>query len=193
MTEQQANSEQHSEEQAQQAASQASEEQNSRSENRSDNTQVTNQDSEPVVPERIMREREKENKALRDRLKQLEKVQKEREEKEKSELERLSATAEELQATNSDLQHRLRRFYFNEQINVPNSRWAWAAARDAGIELEFDDEHRPTNLDAVRKELRKADPNLFGTGKSDAGEKSAEPVQQQGQAGFLQDLIFNQR
>lgn len=194
-TEQHTPSEQHPEEQAQQAASEPSEEQNSRSdENRSDSTQVQSRDEEPMVPERVLREREKENKKLRDQIKATDREKQQREDAEKTEIERLSTTNEELQSSNSDLQHRLRRFYFNERINVPNSRWAWAAAQDAGIEIEFDDEHNPTNLDEVRKALRKADPNLFGTaGKADAGEKSQEAVAQPGQAGFLSDLLFNQR
>lgn len=193
MTEQNVAEGQQPEEQGQQPASQAPAAQQVRDERNTLQGQQAHEDSEPMVPERVMREREAENKKLRDRLKKIDDEQKKREEAEKTELERISGEAEGLREQNSALQKQLRRFYFNEQINVPNSRWAWAAAQDAGIVIEFGEDQQPTNLDDVRKQLKKLDPSLFGTaGKADAGERSQEQVQQaNGMEGFMSDLLFN--
>jgi hypothetical protein len=41
--------------------------------------------------------------------------------------------------------------------------------RDEGLEVEWDDEMRPTNLSKISKELQKIDPALFGSGSADGG------------------------
>jgi hypothetical protein len=140
------------------------------------NPQAGEESSEERIPKSALNEKNRENAALRKRLKELEANQKQREEAEQTELEHATTRASELEERAQTLEKRVRRASFIESINLPNARAAWAVAQDLGLEMEFDDDDRLANADAMRKALKKEDPRLFGTGSADGGERSPAPV-----------------
>lgn len=90
---------------------------------------------------------------------------------------------ETLKTENESLRDLVRRSAFIEAIDLPNPRAAWAMARDMRMEIEWDENHRPTNLDATRKALREADPGLFGEGSADGGATTRTKNGYEGPAG----------
>lgn len=132
---------------------------------------------EEMIPKSTLNEKNRENQSLRKRLKELETVQQKREDAEKTELEKANSRLEELEQQATRKTERLRKANVIQDVKVPNARYAWMAAQEAGIELEFDDDDRLTNADAVAKALKKHDPDLFGTGRADAGETGRQQVQ----------------
>lgn len=115
---------------------------------------------------------QKEIKALRKENASARTERKKLEDAEKSEVERLTQEASERQERIDRLTRRLNRASFIEQWQGPNARAAWALAQDEGLDIEYDEDERVKNLDAVRKELKKIDPQLFGDGTSDGGTRT---------------------
>lgn len=76
---------------------------------------------------------------------------------------------EERDETIATLQRQVRRSAFIEQIGLPNPRAAWGYILDGTVEIEWDENHKPANLDAVRKALKQEDAALFGNGSADGG------------------------
>ncbi len=129
---------------------------------------------------RTLRQKEKERNQFEKELQRLRKEQDKRTRAEQSELERLKSDLEErdrelesLRNTNNTYQSRLERSAFMEQIGYDNriARLAWNSLDDAGAEPEFDDKWRLQNKKQVAKALRDYDPDMFGTGSSDAGKR----------------------
>lgn len=141
-------------------------------------TEQTSEEQRETFSREYVQQLRQEAAAERKKRQALEADKKKREQAEQTELEQAQTRLAEAEEREQKKTQRLRRAAFNEQINLPNSRWAWAAAQDAGIAVEFDDDDNPTNLDSVRKELKKLDPTLFGDGPADAG------VRQNGQTGY---------
>jgi hypothetical protein len=83
--------------------------------------------------------------------------------------EQLRNENETLRSENSTLLDRVRRSNFIEAVNLPNARVAWATLADTNLSVEYDENHRPTNLADVRKALKREFPNLFGEGNADGG------------------------
>lgn len=83
--------------------------------------------------------------------------------------EQLRSENENLRAENTGLLDRVRRSNFIERINLPNARAAWGVLADAAIAVEYDENHRPTNLADVRRALKREFPDLFGEGSADGG------------------------
>ena len=135
------------------------------------------QGSDEMIPKSALNEKNKENQSLRNRLKQLEKEQQKREDAEKTELEKANARLEELEQQVARKTELARKANVVRDVKVPNAKYAWMAAQEAGIELEFNDNDRLVNADAVAKALKKHDPDLFGTGRADAGETGRQQVQ----------------
>ena len=119
---------------------------------------------------------QKEIKNLRTENAKARKERQQREDKESSALELEQKRREQAQEELTGVRTELQRFRFAESIQLPNKQYAWLAAQQYGIEIEFDDANRPTNADKVAKELAKRDPQLFGAGKADAGERGTESV-----------------
>jgi Rad3-related DNA helicase len=154
MTEQNASEAQGANEQVQGTASQAEE---------------TQGDSRASEHAEKLRELEKDNKKYRDRIRALENDQKKREDAEKTQAQRLAEERDSYKSRAAFLEDKVKRSNFIEQVGLPNPRAAWAVARDEGLEVEWDDEMRPTNLSKISKELQKIDPALFGSGSADGG------------------------
>lgn len=74
--------------------------------------------------------------------------------------------------TIASLTRQVRRSSFIEQIGLPNPRAAWGYVLDGTVEVEWDDNHKPSNLDAVRKALKTEDAGLFGNGSADGGRRT---------------------
>lgn len=172
MTEQNATEAQGVEEQGQGSASQAEENQGSSSGRDERDAKI--------------KDLERDNKKQRDQIRALQNEQKKRADAEKTELERLTEERDSYKSRATTLEDRVKRSNFIEQISLPNARAAWAVARDEGLEVEWDDEMRPTNLPKVSKELQKIDPQLFGSGSADAG--AGQPVNAEA-AGGMNALI----
>jgi hypothetical protein len=83
--------------------------------------------------------------------------------------ERIAAERDSYKERATRLEDKVKRASFIENVSLPNARAAWAVARDEGLEVEWDDDLRPTNLPKIAKELQKIDPQLFGSGSADAG------------------------
>jgi hypothetical protein len=83
--------------------------------------------------------------------------------------EQLRTENEQLRSDNATLLDRVRRSSFIEAVNLPNARVAWGVLEDAGIAVEYDENHRPTNLADVRRSLKREFPHLFGEGSADGG------------------------
>lgn len=177
MTEQQADDTQVvSEDQDQASASTASEDQASR---------------EPQSIDDLPSWVQKEIKSLRTENAKARRERQQREEAEKSAIELAEARQQAAEDERNNYQQELRRFYFSEAIQLPNKQYAWLAAQQYGIEVEFDENNRPTNADKVAKELAKRDSKLFGAGKVDAGERNELPVQGDGPASQLYSILTN--
>lgn len=98
-------------------------------------------------------------------------------------MQELSTENATLKEENHKLKGQIRRAAFIESIQLPNPRAAWALAQDIGLEVEWDENHRPQGLDEVRKKLREEDPNLFGEGSADGGSTTQNPNDYQGPPG----------
>lgn len=79
-----------------------------------------------------------------------------------------------LKTQNEQLRERIRRAAFIEEIGLPSARLAYASVADLALEVEYDDDDRPTNLDDVRKALKKEFPQVFGDGSADGGAGSGD-------------------
>ena len=77
----------------------------------------------------------------------------------------------------------MRRSQFIETIGLPNARAAWGFVLDGTVEVDFDENNRPKNLEAVRKALREEDGSLFGNGSADGGKTTANGGGYQGAPG----------
>lgn len=86
-----------------------------------------------------------------------------------TELQTVSQERDTLKEENEKLTRQVRRSSFIETVSLPNARAAWGYVLDGTVEVEYDENNRPKNLDAVRKALREADSGLFGSGSADGG------------------------
>lgn len=111
----------------------------------------------------------KESADYRSKLRTAEKQVKTLQEGQDANVQELSTENTNLKEENDKLKGQIRRAAFIESIQLPNPRAAWALAQDIGLEIEWEDNHRPKGLDEVRKRLREEDPNLFGEGSADGG------------------------
>jgi len=134
---------------------------------------------------------QKEIKSLRTENAKARRERQQREEAEKTALQLEEGRRQAAEEERDTLQTELRRYRFSEVLQLPNKQYAWLAAQQYGIEIEFDDSNRPTNADKVAKELSKRDPALFGAGNADAGEKGQEPVSGDTPAHQLYDILAN--
>ncbi len=136
---------------------------------------------------------QKEIKNLRTENAKARKERQQREDKESSALELEQKRREQAQEELGTVRTELQRFRFAESIQLPNKQYAWLAAQQYGIDIEFDEANRPTNADKVAKELAKRDPQLFGAGKADAGERGQESVNDDSPAHTLLGMLHQQR
>jgi len=112
---------------------------------------------------------QKEIKALRKENQGVRKARKDAEDAQKSEAQKLADEIAEATETNLALTRQVRRSAFIENVGLPNPRAAWGYVLDGTVEVEWDDNHKPSNLDAVRKALKTEDAGLFGNGSADGG------------------------
>ncbi len=96
-------------------------------------------------------------------------AQKEQQNAEATELQNVSAERDTLKEENEKLTQQVRRSRFIETISLPNARAAWGYVLDGTVEVDFDENNRPKNLDAIRNALREEDGALFGNGSADGG------------------------
>jgi vacuolar-type H+-ATPase subunit I/STV1 len=96
-----------------------------------------------------------------------------------SEQEKLDKRREELESGISErdgriaeLEGRLKRSAFIEQIGLPSPRLAWASVSDLGLSAEFDEDMRLTNKKQLAKALKDEFPREFGNGSADGGERA---------------------
>lgn len=136
-----------------------------------------------------LRVREKElDKQLKSQGKQL----KNYERSQQSEKEQLESRIEELTEQLSDYEKKesrwqadRRRNTFIEKVNLPNPRLAYASLAEVGVEVEWDEDDRPTNLPAIRKTLKEEFPREFGTGSADGGRREED----EGAPSSMNDMI----
>lgn len=109
----------------------------------------------------------KESAGYRTRAQQAESRVKELEGGQSNELTSAQQENETLKGENQELRGRIRRSAFIEQIGLPSPRLAWASLSDLSIDVEYDDDDRPKNLEKIRTALKKEFPREFGDGSAD--------------------------
>lgn len=88
-----------------------------------------------------------------------------------NEIESRDKAIAEKDETIASLTRQVRRSSFLETVGLPNPRAAWGYVLDGTVEVEWDDNHKPSNLEAVRKALKTEDATLFGNGSADGGRR----------------------
>lgn len=141
---------------------------------------------------RTLRASEKE---LSKQLKALQRENKQFKRGQQSEVEQLQSDLEEAREKIQDFekldlrrQAAVRRSNFIERVGLPNPRLAYASLAEAGLEVEYDDDDRPTNLKEIRKALKTEFPREFGNGSADGGSRE----ERAGSPTSMNDMIRSQ-
>jgi len=127
------------------------------------------QDSGKTFSEDYVKTLRKESAGYRTRAQTAEGRIKELEGNQSEELTTISSERDDLRTENESLKERVRRSNFIETIGLPTPRLAYASLNDLSIEVEYDDDYRPKNLEKVRKALKQEFPREFGDGSADGG------------------------
>jgi hypothetical protein len=98
--------------------------------------------------------------------------------------EQLRTENETLRTQNETLLGQIRRAAFIEAIKLPSPRLAYASLADAGVEVEWNEDNRPTNLADIRKALKREFPREFGDGSADGGDRTVNANGYQGKPGL---------
>jgi hypothetical protein len=98
--------------------------------------------------------------------------------------EQLRTENDTLRTQNETLLGQIRRAAFIEAIKLPSPRLAYASLADAGVEVEWNEDNRPTNLADIRKALKREFPREFGDGSADGGDRTVNANGYQGKPGL---------
>ena len=134
------------------------------------------------------KELSKQLKALQRENKQFKRGQQSEVEQLQSDLEEAREKIQEFEERDLKRQAAVRRSNFVERIGLPNPRLAYASLAEVGLEVEYDDDDRPTNLKEIRKALKTEFPREFGNGSADGGSRE----ERAGSPTSMNDMIRSQ-
>ena len=146
--------------------------------------ETTRAAKEPTSVEELPKWARDEMKSLRKENANRRASQKEQQSEEATQLRSVSEERDTLRQENDALKRQVQRSAFIEAIALPNARAAWGYVLDGTVEVEYDENNRPKNLDAIRKALREEDGALFGNGSADGGRTTTTGNGHQGQPGL---------
>lgn len=131
--------------------------------------------SDDMVPKSELTKKNKEAESLRKRLRTFEKEKEEERKKKLSETESLQEENGTLKEQLESLQKQVRRANFERQLNLPDADLAWGMLQDLGLEVSWSDSNTASNIDEIRKVLKKEKPRIWGSGSANGGERNQPP------------------
>jgi seryl-tRNA synthetase len=149
-------------------------------------------ESADLVPKSELTKRNKENQTLRGKLRKYEQDEEKRRKEQLSETESLREENEGLKSTNESLTNQVKRYNFERSLNLPDADLAWGMLSDLGLEVEWGDSYQVSNIDEIRKVLKREKPRIWGSGSANGGER-AEEVPTVSGSGFVNDLFRSGR
>jgi hypothetical protein len=167
-------------EQEEQRSEDTSQEEESREESQDDS-------SAEMVPKSELNKKNKEAENLRRRLRQFEKQEEEKRKAQLSETEALQEENGTLKQQLESLQGQVRRANFERSLNLPDADLAWGMLTDLGLEVQWEDNNNPANIDSIRSALKKKKPRVWGNGTANGGERGDPPAPSG--TGFVDNLF----